>query len=203
MTKTKILTILMVPVVAVLSWKVYDSIASVIIEAKEIKIAEAKVEEKLKRIRKAEVAYYNRYKVYTASWDTLINFVKTDTIFTVEKREIITPRTKNDPLYYTRTDSIRIEYDTIAREQALTKLFPTEEYNNFNPDRLPFLPGRTDKKFDIWAGDIVKGNVSIAGVEVVDSEPRDPSRSTENASPTRWPLRFGSQTDVTTSGNWE
>ncbi|MEH0157030.1 hypothetical protein V6R21_23115 [Limibacter armeniacum] len=202
MTKTKILTLIMIPVTAFLAWRVYHSIADVIIEAKEIKVAEARVTEKLKQIRKAEVAYFNRYKTYTASWDTLIDFVETDTIFTVEKREIITPRTKNDPLYYTRTDSVRIEYDTIAREQALLALFPTEEYPKFSPERLPFVPG-TDKKFEIWAGNIEKGNVAVPAVEVVDPAPRDPSRKDSNPSPTRWRLRFGSQTDATTSGNWE
>ncbi|GAA4834153.1 hypothetical protein GCM10023331_19250 [Algivirga pacifica] len=186
-----------------MGWLVYDSIFSVINEAEAIKKAEKKVVEKLKQIRKAEVAYFNKYKTYTADWDSLVTFIKEDTIYTVERTEIITPRTKNDPLYYTRTDSVRIEEDTIGRELAIKKLFPIAEYPNFNPERLPYLPGRDTATFEIWADTLRKGQVLVNAIEVVDSDPRDPTRNDNDERRVRWRLRFGSKYDATTSGNWE
>ena len=40
-------------------------------------------------------------------------------------------------------------------------------------------------------------------IEVRDTDPVDPTRKEDNDGRNRKPLRFGSRTDVTTSGNWE
>lgn len=208
MTKTKLFTILMLPVVAFLGWGVFNSIYGTIKLSDDVKRSEEAVINKLKIIRIAETAFNAENKRFTANWDSLINFVKHDTIDTYEKREIIIPRQPSDPRFHLG-DSIRIETRLVSRDPALEKLFPKDEYPNFNPDRLAYIPGtKSDEnpdglKFTIFAGTVKKGNVNVSVVEVVDTYPMDKSRNEDAASPKRRFLRFGSKEDATTSGNWE
>jgi len=67
--------------------------------------------------------------------------------------------------------------------------------------RIPYLPGSKEgKKFELFAGKITKGGVSVDVFEAVDTDPVSPERKGENQEKA---LRVGSRTDVTTSGNWE
>lgn len=69
-----------------------------------------------------------------------------------------------------------------------------------NIENLPYLPGSKNKKFELFAGTIERGNVVVDVFEAKDTDPVNPKRKragNEN------PLRVGSRTDVTTAGNWE
>ncbi|OHX67966.1 hypothetical protein [Flammeovirga pacifica] len=200
MTKTTILTILMIPVVAILGYSLYHSVFDTIKESEEIRISEKNVILRLKLIREAETAYFQRYKEYTGSWDTLAMFIDNDSMYNVQKREIIQPRKKNDPLYFTRTDSVRIEYDTINAVQVRDQVFNGIE---FDANKLKRIPGKKGKEFKLSADKIKKGNATVAVVEVIDQYPRDPHRKESNVSPTKRLLKFGSLSEATTAGNWE
>ncbi|MCC5932002.1 MAG: acetyl-CoA carboxylase biotin carboxyl carrier protein subunit [Cyclobacteriaceae bacterium] len=66
---------------------------------------------------------------------------------------------------------------------------------------LPFIPGTNQqKKFDLFAGKIVKGNVTVDVFEAKDTNPINPRRKKNN---NERALRVGSRVDVSTSGNWE
>ncbi len=207
MTKTRIFSISLIPIILFLGWLLIDGIASKIRLAEAIAASEQKVINKLKLIRDAERAYLDRYDRYTSSFDTLINFIKTDSLYIVEKTEIIIPRDRNDPLFY-RGDSIRIELDTIGVEPVVESVFG-EEYRDYNWEKLDVVPrfvndpDNQDKKFEIFSDKIEKSGVMIDVIEVVDKYPLDESRTDENEIPKRKFLRFGSRTEVTTSGNWE
>ena len=206
MTKTKIFSLLMIPVVIVLGYLLIAGIKNKIDTDKAIKASEARVREQLKVIRTAEKEFLAKYGYYTSNWDSLINFVKNDSIFIVEKKEIITPwseRDRKDPKYFQRIDSVRIEYDTLETYHTQSYLFPEDKFPGFNADDLNKIPGKEGKTFEIFSDKIDKRGVKVDVIEVVDRFPLDPTRSDENPSPTRWHLRFGSRTDVTTSGNWE
>jgi hypothetical protein len=115
-------------------------------------------------------------------------------------------------LYYTRTDSIRIEYDTIDSDLAVNEIFPDNEYPNFDPYQLRYVPGLEDEKKEF---ELKTSTISQAGgqwapvIEVVNKYPRDKTRydfkkdGTLNPSIRRMYLRFGSLSEVTLSGNWE
>jgi len=205
MTKTKIFTLVLWLPILGLIYLLYRSVAGEIELAEAIKNSEKQVVKRLMEVRAAEKAFLSRYGYYTSNWDSLVNFVQNDSVYITEKTEIIIPRERNDPRYYLG-DSIQINIDTIGVEPVMKMHFPNDEYPNFNPELLPYVPGypvSEEKKFEIFTDKIDKSGVIVDVIEVIDPYPMDESRSDENISPVRWRLRFGSRTEVTTAGNWE
>lgn len=80
-----VLQILLFIVAVVLSFFIYKSIQRPIQFDKARKARYAVTVEKLKDIRKAELAYKDVYGKFTGSWDTLINFIKNEQVVTVRK----------------------------------------------------------------------------------------------------------------------
>ena len=77
----------------------------------------------------------------------------------------------------------------------------------FNPNvdlstlgEIPYLPGQ---KLEIYTGKVDKNGLMVQVLEVKDPKPVNPLRKESNEAKNRKPLRFGSRTDVSTSGNWE
>ncbi len=66
--------------------------------------------------------------------------------------------------------------------------------------QIPYLPGSETERFDLFAGSIVRGNVVVDVFEAKDTNPVNPKRRKRGEEN---PLRVGSRTDVSTSGNWE
>lgn len=93
--------------------------------------------------------------------------------------------------------------DSVLRGQNLITYWNYKFNPNVNLDRLAYVPGYEDVKFDIYADEIVKGNIRVDVIEVKNPKPVNPARSEQNEARTRQPLMFGSRTDATTSGNWE
>ena len=79
-------------------------------------------------------------------------------------------------------------------------------YYQFNPSvniaELPYKPG-TQTKFEIFVGKVDKGGLKVQVIEVKDPSPDNPLRTEDSEAKNRKPLRFGSRSDVSTSGNWE
>ena len=201
--KTKIFAIILIPIIIFIGYRLIYGIKSNIDLTESIKKSEANVVEKLKQIREIEKAYFAGNNEYVGNWDSLLVYLKEGKIYQTSKREIIEPREKNDPLFYTNTDSVRIEYDTLAVFDVMEKLFPKDKYPDFDPDKIMYIPETEDEKFEIFAGTVMKGGVTVDVVEVVDKFPLDKTRNDENQSRTRKFLRFGSRVDVTVTGNWE
>ncbi len=233
-------------------------------EDKRIEKQEFRVIEKLKMIRDAEVAYQAVTGKYTGSWDTLVNFLDTGTLYITQTTEEIFT------LAY-GVDSVRITVDTIGsvsvkdsifrvkepvtsllkgtiddinvsvgdrvkkgdvlfsvsnqKGKTLTMKSPVqatiqainkdagEEIDDIesevilinypridNIENLPYLPGSSDKKFELFAGKIVRGNLVVSVFEAKDTYPVNPARRLKGKEN---PLKVGSRTDVSTSGNWE
>jgi hypothetical protein len=219
MTKTKIVALALFPVILLLGYLLFDGIKSKIDEAKEIAESEQKVIEKLKIIREAQKAYFAQKYVYANNWDSLFAFINTGTIYTVEKREIITPRDPKDKRYYLG-DSVRVILDTISAQPAKEVLFPKDKYPNVVVEDLKYVPdpdgvisklyaeklkknNLTKPEFSLFAGELEKNKVLVAVVEVSDPYPLDKRRSENAVIEKNKFLRFGSKEEVTTSGNWE
>ncbi|MEQ8359722.1 MAG: hypothetical protein RH860_09565 [Cytophagales bacterium] len=175
-----------------LGFLLYKNIEGPITERKQVKRAEARKIDKLKMLREVQKSYLDVHGKYASHWDSLITFVQEDTYYTVEKSEEIFVRQYGG-------DSIVVNVDTIDAIAVKDLLFPESDFPNFNAETLPFIPGN-NKKFKIYADKIEKNNVMVDVFEITDVEPI--SMLSELRSKGE-PLRVGSRSEVTTSGNWE
>lgn len=196
MNWTRVFSIFFLLVAIGLGYFLYDRIYSRIEQEREVRRIEANIIEKLKMIREAEIAYQAIHGQYTSDWDKLLSFIDTGKIYLIQKtEEIIT-------LPY-GADSISVQIDTLGSVPVRDSLFSEQKYPNFNLDRLPYIPGKPNTRFDIYADKITKSGIEVDVIEVKDVDPLNPMRSEESKAFNRKPLRFGSRTEVTTTGNWE
>ena len=195
--KNRIISIVLLIIALALAGYLVNSIKSSIDEKERIARVEAKVIDKLMIIRKAEVGYQAKYGDYTADWDSLADFIQIDSFFITEKSETIIT------LDY-GADSVVVDIDTLGTVSVMDSLFSEPRFTEYDWSKLKFIPENEDnKEFEIFAGQIEKSGVKVDVIEVRDTDPVDPTRKEDNDGRNRKPLRFGSRTDVTTSGNWE
>lgn len=98
--------------------------------------------------------------------------------------------------------------DEINKGQLLITYWEYRFNKNVNLDNLPYVPGydkEENKKFEIFAAKIPMGaaGLLVDVIEVKNPYPFDRTRKEDHDIKNRRPLRFGSRTDATTSGNWE
>jgi hypothetical protein len=91
----------------------------------------------------------------------------------------------------------------IKKDELMMSIEETKFDPNIDISRLAYVPGYDDVKFDIFAAEIERSNLIVDVIEVKNPKPFNPARREDNDAKNRKPLRFGSKTDVTTSGNWE
>jgi penicillin-binding protein-related factor A (putative recombinase) len=89
MVVTRVLSIFFLVVAIVLAGVLVRNIKSKIDEDKRIERQENLVINKLKMIRDAQIAYLSTNTKYTGSFDTLISFIDTGSIYITQRREII------------------------------------------------------------------------------------------------------------------
>ncbi len=111
--------------------------------------------ERLKDIRTAQVAYKDIYGKYTASWDTLINFVKSDSLRLVRKIGMLTDSMVDAGL--TEADALKkglIIRDTV-KVAALDSLFG----HSYDIDDIKYVPvPDTTAEFHLGATIITTGS---------------------------------------------
>jgi len=117
---TRILSITFFVVAVVLAGVLVNNIKSKIDEDRRIERQEAAVINKLKMIRDAEVAYLNTNGKYTASFDTLISFIDTGSIYLTQRREEI------EMLAYGQ-ENVTIIIDTIGQVPVKDSVFVIRE----------------------------------------------------------------------------
>jgi hypothetical protein len=137
----------------------------------------SKVIERLIEIRSAQRAYRAVHREYTDNWDSLIHFIKTDSL--------PIQRTIGDP-----DDTLEVITDTIY-VNVKDSLFKRPGYII---DSLPFIPNTGGKaKFKLEAGTLVRGGVEVPVFQVTDTKPFDPD----------FVLQVGSMQEPIQTGNWE
>lgn len=192
MNLTKILTgVLFVAAIAI-GYKLYDSINATIEEAKKTARIENTVKAKLELIRSVQEAYQSTYGNYASTWEQLISYADSGSIYIIQRTEKITM------LAYGAEKS-EFFYDTIGIVPVRDSLF-TDGYDYTKLPELPHAPG---KFFSLYAKDSVRNGVNVDYIEVVDTYPYDRTRTDDAEIESRRPLRFGSRTDITTAGNWQ
>ncbi len=153
----------------------------------------AKVIQRLKDIREAEVAFKNEYNTYTGSFDSLGNFLKNDSVSVVKMFGAVPDGMTEEQALdsgIVRRDTSRIPaFDYVYSDEYLETRIKSVE---LHPDSLSIIPV-SGKQFDLDAGIVEKNNIRVPVFKVEDSAPFDEKD----------PMMVGSMKDPSTSGNWK
>lgn len=109
--------------------------------------------EKLKQIRSAQEAYKNKFGKYTASFDTLINFIKTDS-FEIPKLELVGEWYQDE---VTQEQAIKegILKKTVIKKSVRDSLYAKD----FNVENLRYVPyTNSTKEFVMKSGELLTGS---------------------------------------------
>ena len=143
-----IVEIVLAVIIVLLGIAVYRSIMKPVKFTNEKSFREEQTIQKLKDIRDAEMAFRAINKRYTASFDTLIDFIDNGNLYIVK----MVP----DP---TDTTFRRSILDTIGTTRVKDSLFKNRE--NFNPDNIKFIPFSKGEIFKLEAGYVEKSKIMI------------------------------------------
>lgn len=116
MNLTKIISIVLFIVSIGLAYYLYDSINSTIETNEKIAATERLTIDKLEIIREAEKAFLEQNGRYTASWDSLINFIKNGVVPITVRTETIIPKSYGE-------EEVIVKVDTIGQISAQEKIF--------------------------------------------------------------------------------
>ncbi|MGE5383074.1 MAG: hypothetical protein ACM3PX_06580 [Omnitrophica WOR_2 bacterium] len=187
-------------VIIVLGYFLYASIMKPVRFQDEVNRRSEQIANRLKDIRTAEVLYKQFNKQYTASFDTLINFLKTG--------EIPVVKMIPDPKDTTFTRSIS---DTVGYINIADSLYSKRP--NFKIEDLAIIPFTDGRRFEIKTDKIDKGGVIVSVIEVLvpyeyylyDKDQQDVLNLSERMkSINKYPgIKMGSLTEASTDGNWE
>jgi hypothetical protein len=191
------------------SYKIYDSINGPINFNKTKNVRYAQVIDRLKDIRKAQIAHKDVKGIFANNFDSLIAFVDTGIFTLVQKRD--SSYLEYDKVY--RIDMLRevIVIDTLGTVPVKDSLFGTSlEYK-----KMAFVPirGVEDSTFQIKAEIIEKNDYKVPVFEVKVSknivlfdQNKDllkQENETISVDGVNGPaIILGSLTDVSTNGNW-
>jgi hypothetical protein len=92
--------------------------------------------EKLKDIRKAQLAYKDVYGRFTGSWDTLINFIKYDSVRNIRKIGELTDSMIEAEI----TERKAVQLGLIIRDTVRVSVKDALYSPGFNPDNLRYIP---------------------------------------------------------------
>ncbi|HKI90426.1 MAG TPA: hypothetical protein VKA38_15480 [Draconibacterium sp.] len=207
-----VIQIVLFIVAVVLAYLIYQSIQRPIDFDNAKKVRYDATIEKLKDIRKAELAYKDVYGKFTGSWDTLINFVVNDSIKNVRKIGELTDSMLGAKISEKRAIQLGLIIRDTIKESVQDALFG----KSFNPEQLKYIPvPDTVAEFHLGATIITTGsgikvpvfeakahnNVVLRGLDrqlVINLN--DQERTNE-----KYPgLKVGSLTEtINNAGNWE
>jgi len=199
-------------VAVVLSFLIYNSIKKPIDFEKAKKARYEVTVEKLKDIRKAELAYKDVYGKFTGSWDTLINFVMNESVINVRKVGEL-----NDSMVEAGiTEKKAIEMGLITRDSVRVSALEAIFGAGYDAKNLKFIPVPGEPtEYHLGATVIITG--SGIGVPVFEAKAHnnvilrglDPqliiNLNDQRRTNEKYPgLLVGSLTEtVNNAGNWE
>ncbi len=208
--KTVIQIVLIILIIG-LSYLCVDSINRPIRFNKEHKLRSNAVIENLKDIRTAQVAYKSLYDKYTGSFDTLINFVKLDSLKLVKKEGSLS----DSLLAEGWTEEKALKVGMIKRDTILVSVLDSLFGKQYAIDSLKYVPFTDLEEYDMGAGIVETGsgvkvqvfeakvhnNIYLNGLEQQEID----NLSDKTLKLERYPgLKVGSLTETNNNaGNWE
>ena len=197
--KSNVIRIVLAVIIIVLAYLIFNSINRPVKFENTLTTRSEAIVAKLKDIRTAQNLFRNQHGRYTASFDSLKNFLKVGKI--PEVKMVPDP---NDTTF-TRTISDTIGYISIFDSIYAKKNYPLEKL-----DEIPHSKGDL---FSMMAGKINKGGVDVSVFEVsarMETYTKDLNkqmvinRVKELEDKSKFPgLKVGSMTEASTDGNWE
>jgi len=207
-----VLQILLFIAAVVLSFFIYKSIQRPIQFEEAKKVRYDATVERLKDIRKAELAYKEVNGKFTGSWDTLINFIVNDSVITVRKVGEL-----NDSMVEAGISERKaIQMGLIIRDSARVSALEAVFHKGFDAKSLKYVPVPGEpSEFHLGATVIITG--SGIGVPVFQAKAHnnvilrglDPqlviNLNDQRRTNEKYPgLMVGSLTEtVNNAGNWE
>ena len=200
----KTVQLLLWPVIIILAWLVYRSPISLKEFQEETNFRKSAVIQDLKDIRTAQIAFKDKYRVYADDFNSLLSFVKNDSLAVV-KAIGETP----DSL----TEDQALMAGIISRDTVFVPVYQTiynQDYLDTRDSRFPFdlemlsIVPFSDKTFNIESGNIEKGKVVVQVFEVSTTfdtflnglDATNKGIDLDNT------LRVGSMSDASINGNW-
>lgn len=158
--RKKIIQLILALAIIGLSFYIYQLIATPIKFENEQKVREAAVIERIKDIRTAERQFKSKYQRFTASFDTLINFVLTETM--EGERKIVDEDDSIAMAQLKRLKKKNIETFTFSVKDSLFKHLSEKDVRDLR--YIPFTDNRTE--FILEAGIInTESKIVIPTVE--------------------------------------
>ena len=200
----KTIQLLLWPVIIILAWLVYRSPISLKEFQEESNYRKSAVIQDLKDIRTAQIAFKDKYRVYANDFNSLLSFVKNDSL-TVVKAVGETP----DSL----TEDQALKIGIISRDTIFVPVFQTifnTDYLANRDNRFPFDLDMLSKvpfsneTYNIESGYIEKGKVIVQVFEVSTTFGTflNGLEATNKGIDLNKFIKVGSMSDASINGNW-
>ena len=163
-----VIQIILVVLIGVVGFLVWESIQKPIRFNTEQKRRYDATVQRLKDIREAQIAYRSENKKFTGSFDTLIKFLRTDS-FRVVRIIGDVDRYETAAEVEQAKKSGEILQDTI-NVSVLDSLFRKRGYHAGNIDSIRYVPFSDGKTFEMGAGNVKAGNAGNVIVNVFEAK---------------------------------
>lgn len=157
----KALNIVLTIIIIVLIYFLYESIMEPIRFKKEREFRESAIKEKLIDIRTAQEAFKSVKGYYTGSFDTLITFLKTDSLPLVFKIGSLTDEMIASGI---TTEREAVKKGLISRDTSYISVRDSIFDKGYPIDQLRFVPGMEKTEFQMSAGRVMTTSMVLVNV---------------------------------------
>lgn len=148
---------LLIVAAVVLAWLSYQSVMTPIEFNETREFREKQVVARLIDIRTAETEYRNLNGDYTASIDTLINWVKTTNAKIVLKEGVLTDKQLEEGM----TEKEAVKKGLIKRDTTYVPMIESLFSKDYPIDSLRYIPFSNGQEFELEKAEIVTGSAGI------------------------------------------
>lgn len=152
-----LLKALLIASAVVLAWMSYQSVMTPIEFNETREFREKQVVARLIDIRTAETEYRNLTGDYTASLDTLINWVKTENAKIVLKEGVLTDKQLEEGM----TEKEAVKKGLIKRDTTYVPMIESLFSKDYPIDSLRYIPFSNGQEFELEKAEIVTGSAGI------------------------------------------
>ncbi|HQN94210.1 MAG TPA: hypothetical protein PLQ09_08820, partial [Prolixibacteraceae bacterium] len=147
----------------ILAYLIWDSIRTPLDFGKEKDVRYSQVIENLKDIRKAEIAYKDVYGRFCGDWDSLVNFVKYDSIPKIRKIGMLTDSMIAEGL----DEKAALKKGLIIRDTIKVSVITEIFTKDYPIEKIGIIPNTNNDKF--WLGQAIVTTGSGVNVPVFEA----------------------------------